>query len=58
MTAINNLFVRIGLYIDSDRDKLYKTRVEAIRTLRGMTSVKAAMGSWTIVKEIDRKKRR
>lgn len=45
MTAINNLFVRIGLYIDSDRDKLYKTRVEAIRTLRGMTSVKAAMGS-------------
>lgn len=45
MLAINNLFVRTGLYIDEDRDKLYKTRVEAIRTLRGMTSIKTAMGT-------------
>ena len=41
MTAINNLFVRIGLYIDSDRDKLYKTRVEAIRTLRGNGNIRS-----------------
>lgn len=45
MLAINNLFVRTGLYIDEDRDKLYKTRVEAIKTLRGMTSIKTAMGT-------------
>ena len=45
MDAINNLFVRTGLYIDKNRDRLFNTRVEAIRALRGMTSVKAAMGS-------------
>ena len=45
MEAINNLFVRTGLYIDENRDRLFNTRVEAIRALRGMTSVKAAMGS-------------
>ena len=45
MEAINKLFVRIGLYIDENRDRLFNTRVEAIRALRGMTSVKAAMGS-------------
>lgn len=32
-------------YIDENRDRLFNTRVEAIRALRGMTSVKAAMGS-------------
>ena len=45
MEAINKLFVRTGLYIDENRDRLFNTRVEAIRALRGMTSVKAAMGS-------------
>ena len=44
-TAIDNLFVRLGMYVDDGRDRLYKSRVEAIRALRGMTSVKAAMGS-------------
>lgn len=43
--AIDKLFVRIGLYIDENRDRLYNTRVEAIRALRGMTYVKTAMGS-------------
>lgn len=45
MEAINKLFVRTGLYIDENRDRLFNTRMEAIRALRGMTSVKAAMGS-------------
>lgn len=45
MEAINKLFVRTGLYIDENRDRFFNTRVEAIRALRGMTSVKAAMGS-------------
>lgn len=43
--AIDKLFVRIGLYIDENRDRLFNTRVEAIRALRGMTYVKTAMGS-------------
>ena len=43
--AIDKLFVRIGLYIDENRDRLFNTRVEAIRALRGMTYVKTAMGN-------------
>ena len=43
--AIDKLFVRIGLYIDENRDRLFNTRVEAIRALRGMTYVKTVMGS-------------
>lgn len=50
-TAIDNLFVRLGLYIDSDKDKLYKSRVEAIRQLREMTYVKTAMTSSDEIRE-------
>ncbi len=50
-TAIDNLFVRLGLYIDSDRDKLYKSRVEAIRALRGTTYIKTAMTSSDEIRE-------
>ena len=42
-TAIDNLFVRLGLYTDDERDRLYKSRVEAIRALRGMTAIKKVM---------------
>lgn len=41
--AIVNDALMFGL--DENRDRLFNTRVEAIRALRGMTSVKAAMGS-------------
>ena len=42
-TAIDNLFVRLGTYIDEGRDGLYKSRVEAIRALRGMTAIRKVM---------------
>lgn len=41
--AIDRMFVRLGLYIDSERDKLYETRTEAIKALRGTTDVRRAM---------------
>ena len=41
--AIDNLFVRLGTYIDEGRDGLYKSRVEAIRALRGMTAIRKVM---------------
>lgn len=50
-TAIDNLFVRLGLYIDGGRDKLYRSRVEAIRVLRGMTAIRKAMTSKDEIKE-------
>ena len=50
-TAIDNLFVRLGLYIDGGRDKLYRSRVEAIRALRGMTAIRKAMTSKDEIKE-------
>ena len=43
-TAID-LFVRLGLYTDDERDRLYKSRVEAIRALRGMTAIRKVMVS-------------
>ncbi|MDD7165626.1 MAG: HAD family hydrolase [Clostridia bacterium] len=50
-TAIDNLFVRLGLYIDGGRDKLYRSRVEAIRALRGMTAIKRVMVSKDEIKQ-------
>ena len=50
-TAIDNLFVRLGLYIDGGRDKLYRSRVEAIRALRGMTAIRKAMTSKDEIKQ-------
>ncbi len=44
-SAIDNMFVRLGLFIDEDKDRLYKTRDEAIRRLRGMTAVRAAFAT-------------
>ena len=43
--------MRLGLYIDGGRDKLYKSRVEAIRALRGMTAIKRAMTSKDEIKQ-------
>ena len=51
--AIDNLFVRVGLFLNSGKDKVYKARDKAIRELRGLTYVKRAMtSSETIRKEI------
>lgn len=49
--AIDNFFVRLGLYIESGKDKLYKRRVEAVQELRGMTHIKAAMTSSEQIKK-------
>lgn len=40
-TAIDNMFIRLGLFVDDEKDSLYKTRDAALRELRGMTSVKS-----------------
>ena len=50
-TAIDNLFVRLGMYVDDGRDRLYKSRVEAIRALRGMTAIKRVMVSKDEIKQ-------
>ena len=50
-TAIDNLFVRLGMYVDDGRDRLYKSRVEAIRALRGMTAIKKVMVSKDEIKQ-------
>lgn len=41
--AIDNMFVRLGMFADESKDTLYKRRDEAIKRLRGMTAVKTAM---------------
>lgn len=43
--AIDNMFVRSGIFVSSGKDNVYRTRDEAIAKLRGMTAVKLAMGS-------------
>lgn len=43
--AIDNMFVRLGLYLSERKDRLYKSRDEAIRELKEMTAIKEAMYS-------------
>lgn len=43
--AIDNLFVRVGLFLNGDKDRLYKARDKAIGELKELTSVKRAMAS-------------
>lgn len=40
-SAIDNMFVRLGLYFSDEKEILYKTRDQAILDLRGMFAVKA-----------------
>ncbi|MCM1438741.1 MAG: relaxase MobL [Roseburia sp.] len=42
-SAIDNMFVRLGLYLDDDKSRLYQSRDAAIKKLRGMTNAKVAM---------------
>ena len=41
--AIDNLFVRTALFLDGDRERLYKARDEAIGELRKLTHIKRVM---------------
>lgn len=52
-SAIDNMFVRLGLYLDDDKSRLYKSRDRAIEELKGLTAAKVAMsGDEAIRKEI------
>ena len=49
--AIDNMFVRLGLFADDDRDKLHKARDDSLKKLRKMTCVKTAMYSTDEIKQ-------
>ena len=49
--AIDNMFVRLGLFADDERDKLHKARDNSLKKLRKMTCVKAAMYSTDEIKQ-------
>ncbi len=49
--AIDNMFVRLGLFADDERDKLHKARDDSLKKLRKMTCVKAAMYSTDEIKK-------
>lgn len=44
-TAIDNMFVRLGLFVDKERDRLHETRDKSLEKLRKLTCVKTAMYS-------------
>ena len=50
--AIDNMFVRLGLYLDDGKSNLYKSRDKALRKLKDRTRVKVAMSNEEIQKEI------
>ncbi len=49
--AIDNMFVRLGLFVDDERDKLHKARDDSLKKLRNMTCVKTAMYSTDEIKQ-------
>lgn len=49
--AIDNMFVRLGLFADAERDKLHKARDDSLKKLRNMTCVKTAMYSTDEIKQ-------
>ncbi len=49
--AINNMFVRLGLFADEEKDELHKARDESLKKLRRMTCVKTAMYSREEIKQ-------
>lgn len=48
--AIDNMFVRLGLFADEERDKLHKARDDSLKKLRKMTCVTTAMYSTDEIK--------
>lgn len=49
--AIDKMFINAGLYLDDDRDDVYKSRLEALRELKGMTAINVAITTKDEVKE-------
>lgn len=49
--AIDNMFVRLGLFADDERDKLHRARDDSLKKLRKMTCVKTAMYSTDEIKQ-------
>ena len=45
------MFINAGLYLDDDRDDVYKSRLEALRELKGMTAINVAITTKDEVKE-------
>lgn len=50
-TAIDNMYVRLGLFADDEKDEIYTARDESLKKLRRMTGVKTAMYSTEEIKE-------
>lgn len=50
-SAIDKMFVRLGLYIDKRKNELHKSRDAAIRELKGMTAIQTAMTSGDEIKD-------
>lgn len=49
--AIDNMFVRLGLFADEKKDDLYTARDAALKKLKGMTAIKRAMYGKEEIKE-------
>lgn len=49
-SAIDNFFVRLGLFADENRNETHIRRDEAIKQLRGMTAAKTAMNTTEAIK--------
>ena len=49
--AIDNMFVRLGLFAGEEKDNLYHARDRALQKLRGMTAIKKAMHGKEEIKE-------
>lgn len=50
-TAIDNMFIRLGLFIQEEKDDIYEKRIKAIKTLRTMTDIHKFMNSKEKIKE-------
>ncbi|MBE5751957.1 MAG: hypothetical protein E7357_06050 [Clostridiales bacterium] len=48
--AIDNMFVRLGLFVDENKEETHIRRDEAIKQLRGMTAAKTAMNTTEAIK--------
>lgn len=51
IAAIDNMFVRLGLYLDDEKSRLYKSRDRAVQELKRMTGVKVAMSSSELIRK-------
>lgn len=49
--GLDMMFVKAGIFVSEDRDILYKSRQEAIKTLREMTAINVAMNSKEEIKK-------